>query len=116
MIAYPGTDGPVATPEHEAVREGIDGGKYAYLLETLIKKAKNNFGISQQDDENTRSWHIKVLTFKILCSNRHLDIFLRNFLYFPRFPGETVHVPRLGKIWNISLHFYTHGQFHFAKP
>ncbi|RUA00565.1 MAG: hypothetical protein DSY89_06335, partial [Deltaproteobacteria bacterium] len=38
--AYPGTDGPIPTPEYEAVREGIDDGRYAYLLETIIKKAK----------------------------------------------------------------------------
>lgn len=49
MIAYPGINGPISTPEYEAVREGIDDGRYAYLLETLIEKAKNNSDSSQQD-------------------------------------------------------------------
>ncbi len=39
MVAYPGTDGPILTPEYEAVREGIDDGKIAYLLETRIESA-----------------------------------------------------------------------------
>jgi len=42
MIAYPGLDGPISTPEYEAVREGIDDGRYAYLLETLIEKARRS--------------------------------------------------------------------------
>jgi hypothetical protein len=41
MVAYPGTDGPIPTPEYEAVREGIDDGRYAYILETRIKNAQN---------------------------------------------------------------------------
>jgi len=46
MVAYPGTDGPLLTPEYESMREGIDDGKYAYVLETRIENAKNS-----QDDE-----------------------------------------------------------------
>jgi len=46
MVAYPGTDGPLLTPEYEAMREGIDDGKYAYVLETRIENAKNS-----EDDE-----------------------------------------------------------------
>jgi hypothetical protein len=42
MVAYPGTDGPLLTPEYEATREGIDDGKYAYVLETRIENAKNS--------------------------------------------------------------------------
>lgn len=49
MIAYPGLDGPITTPEYEAVREGIDDGRYAYLLEILIEKAKNSPKSSQQN-------------------------------------------------------------------
>ena len=41
-MAYPGTDGPVPTPEYEAMREGIDDGRYAYLLETHIENARNS--------------------------------------------------------------------------
>jgi hypothetical protein len=48
MIAYPGTDGPVSTPEYEAVREGIDDGRYAYLLETLIKKVQHSNNPTQR--------------------------------------------------------------------
>lgn len=39
MVAYPGTEGPIPTPEYEAVREGIDDGRYAYVLETSIARA-----------------------------------------------------------------------------
>jgi hypothetical protein len=39
MVAYPGIDGPDLTPEYEAVREGIDDGKYAYQLEVRITQA-----------------------------------------------------------------------------
>ena len=42
MVAYPGTDGPLLTPEYEAMREGIDDGKYAHVLETRIERAKNS--------------------------------------------------------------------------
>jgi hypothetical protein len=49
MVAYPGTDGPLLTPEYEAMREGIDDGKYAYVLETRIENAKNS------QDDNLRS-------------------------------------------------------------
>ena len=42
MVAYPGTDGPMPTPEYEAVREGIDDGRYAFALETRIDSAKNS--------------------------------------------------------------------------
>jgi len=47
MIAYPGTDGPITTPEYEAVREGIDDGRYAYLLRVLIEKAMNSTDTEQ---------------------------------------------------------------------
>jgi hypothetical protein len=49
LIAYPSTYGPITTPEYEAVREGIDDSRYAYLLETLIKKAKNSPKITQRN-------------------------------------------------------------------
>lgn len=49
MIAYPGTNGPITTPEYEAVREGIDDGRYAYLLETLIEKAKKSTNCVQRN-------------------------------------------------------------------
>jgi hypothetical protein len=42
MLAYPGTDGPTFTPEYESMREGIDDGKYAYVLETRIESAKSS--------------------------------------------------------------------------
>jgi hypothetical protein len=42
MIAYPGVDGPTLTPEYEAVREGIDDGKYCYQLQKRIASAKNS--------------------------------------------------------------------------
>lgn len=49
MVAYPGMDGPMATPEYEAMREGIDDGKYAYRLETLIENAKNSMDTELQN-------------------------------------------------------------------
>ncbi|MGB7543286.1 MAG: hypothetical protein WBM28_14885, partial [Burkholderiales bacterium] len=42
MVAYPGIDGPDLTPEYEAMREGIDDGKYAYQLEVRIAQAKSS--------------------------------------------------------------------------
>jgi hypothetical protein len=42
MVAYPGVDGPMPTPEYEALREGIDDGRYAYVLETRIKTAMHS--------------------------------------------------------------------------
>ncbi len=42
MVAYPGMDGPMLTPEYEAVREGIDDGRYAFVLETRIAGAKSS--------------------------------------------------------------------------
>ena len=48
MIAYPGTDGPIATPEYEALREGIDDGRFAYVLESRIESAKNSTNIELQ--------------------------------------------------------------------
>jgi hypothetical protein len=49
MVAYPGTEGPILTPEYEAVREGVDDGKYAYVLETRIENAKNSGDTGLQD-------------------------------------------------------------------
>ena len=49
MIAYPGTDGPMPTPEYEAIREGIDDGRYAYVLETRIENAMNSTDPQLQD-------------------------------------------------------------------
>jgi hypothetical protein len=42
MLAYPGTDGPMLTPEYEAIREGIDDGKYAHVLELRIAGAQSS--------------------------------------------------------------------------
>jgi hypothetical protein len=42
MVAYPGTDGPMPTPEYEAMREGIEDGRYAYVLKTRIQSALNS--------------------------------------------------------------------------
>jgi hypothetical protein len=39
MLAYPGTDGPISTPEYEALREGIDDGRYGHVLEMRIAAA-----------------------------------------------------------------------------
>jgi hypothetical protein len=49
MLAYPGTEGPMLTPEYEAMREGIDDAKYAYLLESRIKNAKNSTNTELQN-------------------------------------------------------------------
>lgn len=40
MLAYPGLDGPTPTPEYEAMREGIDDGRYGWALEQRIATAK----------------------------------------------------------------------------
>lgn len=39
-ITHPDPAGPLSTPAYEAVREGIDDGRYAYVLENLITAAK----------------------------------------------------------------------------
>ena len=39
-MAYPGPDGPLPTQRWEAVREGIDDGRYLYTLEARIAEAK----------------------------------------------------------------------------
>lgn len=49
MIAYPGVGGPGLTPEYEAMREGIDDGRYAYQLELRIAQARTS------DDSALRS-------------------------------------------------------------
>jgi hypothetical protein len=49
MVAYPGTDGPMPTPEYEAMREGIEDGRYAYLLKTLIEAAGNSTDAGLRD-------------------------------------------------------------------
>jgi len=42
MVAYPGLDGPTPTIEYEALREGIDDGRYGYILEKRIDAAKHS--------------------------------------------------------------------------
>lgn len=39
-MAYPGPDGPIPTQRWEAVREGIDDGRYLYTLEARIAEAR----------------------------------------------------------------------------
>ena len=39
-MAYPGADGPIPTQRWEAVREGIDDGRYLYTLEARIAEAR----------------------------------------------------------------------------
>jgi len=39
-MAYPDPDGPIPTQRWEAVREGIDDGRYLYTLEARIAEAK----------------------------------------------------------------------------
>jgi len=48
MVAYPGVDGPVLTPEFEALREGIDDGKYGYQLELRIAAAQTSGDAARQ--------------------------------------------------------------------
>jgi hypothetical protein len=39
-MAYPGPNGPIPTQRWEAIREGIDDGRYIYTLEARIAEAK----------------------------------------------------------------------------
>ena len=77
MIAYPGIDGPVTTPEYEAVREGIDDGRYAYLLETEIKQARQsasktqrNLGRRAETEFAKISAHAENATIETMDANR----------------------------------------------
>jgi hypothetical protein len=64
MVAYPGTDGPLLTPEYEAMREGIEDGKYAYVLETRIENARN----SQKDELQRLGRHAEAAYQEMLES------------------------------------------------
>jgi hypothetical protein len=77
MVAYPGIDGPIATPEYEAMREGIDDGKYAYVLETRIENAKKSadskvqaMGIQAEAVYNKMLNNIETATLTEMDQNR----------------------------------------------
>ena len=81
MVAYPGVDGPVATPEYEAMREGIDDGKYAYLLETRIEYAMKSpdpmlqdYGIQAQKAYQTMLDRIETATLEEMDQHRQTMI------------------------------------------
>jgi len=77
MVAYPGMDGPMLTPEYEAMREGIDDGKYAYVLETRIEYSKNspdpmlqNYGIQAETAYQAILNNIETATLEEMDQNR----------------------------------------------
>ncbi len=54
---FPGADGPLNSPGWEAMREGIEDGKYIYTLETLIDQAKNSGNTGQiATAANAQAW------------------------------------------------------------
>jgi len=53
MLAYPGLDGPTPTPEYEAMREGIDDGRYGWVLEQWIAAAQES-GVAAQEQLATQ--------------------------------------------------------------
>lgn len=42
LIAYPDIDKPVSTVQYEAIRQGIDDGRYLYTLQSLIAQARKS--------------------------------------------------------------------------
>lgn len=79
--AYPSYDGPIPTQYWEALREGIDDGKYIYTLQQFIGRAKN-------------SGNNEIAKEAVVAENKLSDIMSRIDIYH-RIPEESESARRI---------------------